>query len=727
MLSEGNSVATQTVNADASILLSDFALVDDRIEGSWRVDTTSDDDYMGFVFGYQDSQHFYLFDWKQFDQGDALGFAERGMSVKVVDAESSLTGSDLWPTAGNPGRVSNIFHNTIGWNDLTDYQFSLEFHPGEFTIEIRQGSTVLESISLFDGTYTSGGFGFYNYSQGLVEYTGFTREVLATRTYAYDVDAIDPDGDPLAFSLVIAPTGMTIDAGTGEITWPVTSNEVGSHEVTVRVEDGRGGFDEQSYTIDVSENHPPEITSTPVTDATEGELYTYDVEATDPDVGDALTFSLDVTPNSMSINSDTGLIQWTPGGAQVGNNPVTVRVEDAGGLFDTQNFTVAVASALVTVPDVVGLSQSNAESAIVAAGLTVGGVTTQNSDTVPAGDVISQDPVAGTSVAIGSGVDIVVSLGPVLVTVPDVVGLSQSNAESAIVAAGLVVGVITTQNSDPVPAGDVISQDPVAGTSVAIGSGVDIVVSLGPVLVTVPDVVGLSGSNAESAIVAAGLTVGGVTPQNSDTVPAGDVISQDPVAGTSVAVGSAVDIVVSLGPVLVTVPDVVGLSQSGAESAIVAAGLTVGGVSTQNSDTVPAGNVISQDPGGGTSVTSGSAVDIVVSLGPVLVTVLDVVGLSQSDAESAIVAAGLVVGVATTQNSDTVPAGDVISQDPVAGASVAIGSAVDIVVSLGPVLVTVPDVVGLPQSTAESAIVAAGLVVGVATTQNSATVPAPAT
>jgi hypothetical protein len=72
----------------------------------------------------------------------------------------------------------------------------------------------------------------------------------------------------------------------------------------------------------------------------------------------------------------------------------------------------AVAPASVTVPDVVGLAQAAAEAAITAAGLTLGTVTTQSSDTVPAGDVISQNPAAGASVASGSAVDLVVSSGP---------------------------------------------------------------------------------------------------------------------------------------------------------------------------------------------------------------------------------------------------------------------------------------------------------------------------
>ena len=382
---------------------------------------------------------------------------------------------------------------------------------------------------------------------------------------------------------------------------------------------------------------------------------------------------------------------------------------------------------LFTVPDVVGLDQASAEAAILSENLTVGAVSTANSDSVPAGDVITQDPAGGSSVAEGTAVDLVVSLGPVpLVVVPDVVGLDQASAEAAILSANLAVGIVSTANSDTVPAGNVISQDPTGGTSVVEGTAVGLVVSLGPLQMTVvPDVVGLDQANAEAAILSENLAVGIVSTANSDTVPAGDVISQDPAGGSSVPEGTAVDLVVSLGPVQLTVPDVVGLEQASAEAAIVSAGLLVGTVSTANSVTVPAGDVISQDPTGGSVVAEGTAVDLVVSLGPVLVIVPDVVGLDQASAEAAILSANLAVGAVTTANSDTVPVGDVISQDPAGGASVAEGAAVDLVVSLGPEpLTTVPDVVGLDQASAEASIVSALLVVGTVTTTNSDTVAA---
>ena len=202
----------------------------------------------------------------------------------------------------------------------------------------------------------------------------------------------------------------------------------------------------------------------------------------------------------------------------------------------------------VTVPNVVNLTQAAATTAITNAGLVVGTVTQQSSATVPSGSVISQSPVSGTSVAAGSAVNLVVSTGAAPVNVPNVVNLTQAAATTAITNAGLVVGTVTQQSSATVPSGSVISQSPVSGTSVAAGSAVNLVVSTGPAPVNVPNVVNLTQAAATTAITNAGLVVGTVTQQSSATVPSGSVISQSPVSGTSVAAGSAVNLVVSTGP-----------------------------------------------------------------------------------------------------------------------------------------------------------------------------------
>jgi len=134
----------------------------------------------------------------------------------------------------------------------------------------------------------------------------------------------------------------------------------------------------------------------------------------------------------------------------------------------------------VTVPNVVGMAQAAASTSITGAGLKVGTVTMANSSSVASGNVISEDPAAGASVASGSAVNLTVSSGPAQVAVPDVVGQTQAAASTAITGAGLAVGTVTMTTSTSVPSGNVISEDPAAGTMVAPASAVNLTVSSGP-------------------------------------------------------------------------------------------------------------------------------------------------------------------------------------------------------------------------------------------------------
>jgi len=176
-LQPGNTSVLQSVNSDASILLSDFNAVGQEIRGTWRVETGSDDDFMGFVFGYQDRGHFYLFDWKQNSQSFQGDFAEVGMSLKVVQIPGGgdPTQDDLWPSTDSPN-VTVPLHNTIPWVEFVDYEFVLNWVPGSIEITVLEDGMMLEHWVLADSTYTSGSLGFYNYSQDNVLYQSFTQQ-----------------------------------------------------------------------------------------------------------------------------------------------------------------------------------------------------------------------------------------------------------------------------------------------------------------------------------------------------------------------------------------------------------------------------------------------------------------------------------------------------------------------------------------------------------------------
>jgi YD repeat-containing protein len=202
---------------------------------------------------------------------------------------------------------------------------------------------------------------------------------------------------------------------------------------------------------------------------------------------------------------------------------------------------------IVAAPNVVQLPQADAQQAIETAGLRLGTITLDSSETIPAGSVLSQTPTGGTNAPGGSPVDLVVSSGRPPVTVPDVTGLPQAAAAAELTAAGLTTGELTLASSTTIPAGYVISQHPHEGDSVPGGTAVDLVISSGGPHVTVPDVRGQTQPAAQSAIEAAGLLLGSITQASSATVPAGQVITQTPAAGSSVPAGSVVSLVVSLG------------------------------------------------------------------------------------------------------------------------------------------------------------------------------------
>lgn len=135
-----------------------------------------------------------------------------------------------------------------------------------------------------------------------------------------------------------------------------------------------------------------------------------------------------------------------------------------------------------------------------------------------------------------------------------------------------------------------------------------------PPVVAVPDVVGMPEGEARAALEGAGFGVG-VEQANDPSAPVGTVVRQSPGGGAEAEQGSGVTIVVSAGPGVVAVPDVVGQSADAAQGALAGAGFAVA-VSEAPSDTVPAGTVVSQSPGGGAEAPPGSTVGIVVSTGP---------------------------------------------------------------------------------------------------------------
>ncbi|WP_457575211.1 PEP-CTERM sorting domain-containing protein [Desulfomarina sp.] len=184
VLQAGNTAVKQVVNADPSFYLNNLNQTSYSMDGSWQVDGGWDDDYMGFVFGYQNSSNFYLFDWKQGSQGYVGTTAAEGMTVKKMTGATGngltdLSLAEFWENENDFGDMEVLAQNhgaNKGWVDEAVYTFHLDFNliPGTFTINVRDASNnLLWDVTVLDSTFTSGQFGFYNYSQEDVLYAGF--------------------------------------------------------------------------------------------------------------------------------------------------------------------------------------------------------------------------------------------------------------------------------------------------------------------------------------------------------------------------------------------------------------------------------------------------------------------------------------------------------------------------------------------------------------------------
>ncbi|SDY48797.1 PASTA domain, binds beta-lactams, partial [Allochromatium warmingii] len=384
---------------------------------------------------------------------------------------------------------------------------------------------------------------------------------------------------------------------------------------------------------------------------------------------------------------------------------------------------VSKGPAPVKVPDLSGQTVSGAQSRLANEGLILGTVTEEYSATVPAGQVIRQDPTANNELQVGNVVAIWVSQGPAPVSVPDLFGQTLTQAESLLTSAGLTLGTVTEEYSVTVPAGQVIRQTPTASSVLQAGNVVAIWVSQGPAPVSVPDLFGQTLTQAESLLTSAGLTLGTVTEEYSVTVPAGQVIRQTPTASSVLQAGNVVAIWVSKGPAPVSVPDLFGQTLTQAESLLTSVGLTLGTVTEEYSATVPTGQIIRQSPTASSVLQAGSAVAIWVSQGPAPVSVPDLSGQTLSSAESLLTSSGLTLGTVSEEYSATVPAGQIIRQSPTASSVLQAGSAVAIWVSKGPAPVSVPDLFGQTLTQAESLLTSVGLTLGTVTEEYSATVP----
>src|SRR4051794_17044334 len=425
-------------------------------------------------------------------------------------------------------------------------------------------------------------------------------------------------------------------------------------------------------------------------------------------------------------------ITWQTTLVSDGAHTLTAVARDAAGNTATSTPVTVTVRNFATVPAIIGLTQANAQAAIIAAGLTVGTINSVNA-AAPVGQVVGQSPGVGASVAPNSAVAFTLSLGPALVSVPNVVGLLQPDGQAAITGAGLTLGAVTTANSATVAAGAIISQTPLGGATVAPSNAVSIVVSSGPRPLAVPTVdkmvfseglgkrttAAFSTTAPGETLVAFAASDGPAAPNSQTLTISGAGLTWTRRARAATQFGDAEIWTASAAAVLTNVTVSSTQASTGVhQSLTVIAFSGVAGVGAVN-----LGGAIGAPSVSLTTSAAGSAVYAV-----------------GNDWDRA-VARTIPAGQTKVHEFVDTTVGDTFWVQALNGVSGAAGSVVtlnatapttdqwnvamvELTAGPAPAPATVPNVVGLTQAAAQSAITGAALSVGAITTANSATVAA---
>nr|WP_308204657.1 PASTA domain-containing protein [Frankia sp. R82] len=288
----------------------------------------------------------------------------------------------------------------------------------------------------------------------------------------------------------------------------------------------------------------------------------------------------------------------------------------------------ALSDSKTEVPLLTGVSKADAETMLRDAGLKWSYLDPQASPTVPPGRVVTQDPPDGSRVDKNATISLRLSTGPATIRVPDLANLTQEQATARLAQVNLIMGGLSNQASDTIPAGHVISTSPAIDTAVQPRSNVVLVMSTGPDTRQMPaDIIGKSYDAAKGEIDALGIA--GVVVQRAvvvtDSSPPDSVVGSDPQVGLPIAPNSKVTLTVAQASgntdegdgggdgggdgsgVQVTVPRVVGSNYRDAESALHRAGLKIArnglfGASTDR--------VVAQSAQPGSKIEKGSTVRV---------------------------------------------------------------------------------------------------------------------
>ncbi len=338
---DGRSVR-QTLNSNPSFYVSNDDYFNITIQGEFRVETTNDDDFIGFVIGYQspnsstpdNEYNTLLFDWKQAAQSAGGCTAPAAMRLSRIQGTDTNSINSFWCQNSPINEILGINNSLGGWADNTLYTFQVQYGASNISVWIN-GTQVFD----VDGTFTPGRFGFYNFSQEGVLYQNFSLP-FSTVINKTDISCIGAnDGTATAVASDFATPPYTYLWNTGATTETITNLSPGTYSVTVTSQEGCVA--NESVTIGtVPDTENPTVnalTNFPLTLNASG---TATISVSDIEIS---------STDNCGIASKT-LSQTNFDCSHLGSNPIDFTVTDTSGNTTVTSVNVTVSD--VSVPTV---------------------------------------------------------------------------------------------------------------------------------------------------------------------------------------------------------------------------------------------------------------------------------------------------------------------------------------------------------------------------------------
>lgn len=389
-VSGDGSYVDQSINGAPTFFVSPDTLFNSVIRGTFSVRTTGDDDFIGFVFGYQrpvgeeDYFNFILFDWKQNSQL-ITGTAQEGFTLCRVEGTVNSDGGNLsggltpyWSHADTTMLIlDSLYGSTMGWVDNREYLFELNYDAEHITISI--DSTIIFDIS---GNFPIGRFGFYNYSQPNVRYQEFSFNhfpvaqddfVQTEFMTALNINILENDYDPDNTAITLdhfsqTRHGVVTMLSDSFLTYTPDSTFSGIDSFRYAIYDNVGSGDSANVYITVNPLRlPPLAENDSVTTAfrTMVVISVLDNDY-DPDSMGVEIDHVNQPVNGIALQldgADQHLIEYTPDSSFSGLDSFTYVIRDSLGLMDTATVFVTVdpinaIGEISTVPAIFYLEQN---------------------------------------------------------------------------------------------------------------------------------------------------------------------------------------------------------------------------------------------------------------------------------------------------------------------------------------------------------------------------------